>query len=66
MVIVSRTYKASVLLNTVFYRNGVCLTNALIYLNLPAIHSTTHLNQCGRFHYYPTYISKCYLIVNYI
>lgn len=66
MVIVSRTYKASVLLNTVFCQNGGCLTNPLRYSKLPAICPTTHLNQCGRLRYYPKCISKCYLIVSYI
>lgn len=66
MVIVSRTYKASVPLNIVFCQNGGCLTNPLRYLKLPAIRPTTYLDQCGRLKYYPKCISKCYLTVNYI
>lgn len=66
MVIVSRAYKASVLLNTVFCQKGGHLTKPLRYLKLPAIRPTTNLNQCGRLKYYPECISTCYLIVNYI
>lgn len=48
----------------VFYQNGVCLSNALTYLDLPAIRSTTHEAKVGALAMTQKYISKCYLIVD--